>query len=81
MVTILVYLVLLILLTPLLGSYMHRVYRREDIGRVEGLVYRLIGVNPQVEQSWRRYATSCLLFSFFSMLLLYVLFRVQGDSR
>ena len=78
MVTILVYLVLLILLTPLLGSYMHRVYRREDIGRVEGLVYRLIGVNPQVEQSWRRYATSCLLFSFFSMLLLYVLFRVQG---
>ena len=79
MVTIVVYLVLLILLTPLLGAYMYRVYRREEIGRVEGLVYRLIGVNPQVEQSWRRYATSCLLFSFFSMVLLYVLFRVQGS--
>ena len=78
MVTIVVYLVLLTLLTPPLGAYMYRVYRREEIGRAEGLVYRLVGVNPQVEQSWRRYATSCLLFSLFSMLLLYVLFRVQG---
>jgi K+-transporting ATPase ATPase A chain len=78
MVTIVVYLILLGLLTPPLGSYMYRVYRREDTGRAEGLVYRLIGVNPAVEQSWRRYATSCLLFSFFSMLLLYVLFRIQG---
>ena len=41
-------------------------------------MYRLIGVNPQVEQSWRRYGTSCLLFSLFSMLLLYVLLRLQG---
>jgi K+-transporting ATPase ATPase A chain len=79
MVTILVYLILLVLLTPPLGNYMYRVYRREDIGRAEGVVYRLIGVNPSVEQSWRRYATSCLLFSFFSMLVLYVLFRIQGS--
>jgi len=79
MVTILVYLVLLVLVTPPLGAYMHRTYSRESIGRVEGVVYRLIGVDPQVEQSWRRYAASCLWFSLFSMLLLYLIFRIQGS--
>ncbi|HET8526697.1 MAG TPA: potassium-transporting ATPase subunit KdpA [Actinomycetota bacterium] len=78
MVTILVYIVLLILLTPPLGAYMHRIYSREEIGRAEGIVYRLIGVNPRLEQSWRRYAVSCLWFSLLSMLLLYAIFRLQN---
>src|SRR5262245_24021288 len=78
MVTIVVYIVLLILLTPPLGSYMHRVYSREEIGHAEGIVYRLIGVNPRIEQSWRRYAVSCLWFSLLSMLLLYAVFRLQN---
>jgi K+-transporting ATPase ATPase A chain len=79
MVTIVVYILLLTALTPPLGSYMYRVYKRERIGRAEGFVYRLIGVNPTVEQSWRRYAVSCLWFSVLSMLLLYLIFRVQGS--
>lgn len=78
MVTIVVYIVLLIALTPPLGSYMYRVYQREQIGRAEGIVYRLIGVNPRLEQSWRRYAVSCLWFSVLSMLVLYALFRSQN---
>jgi K+-transporting ATPase ATPase A chain len=78
MVTIVVYILLLIAVTPPLGAYMHRVYSRERIGRAEGFVYRLIGVNPAVEQTWRRYAVSCLWFSFASMLLLYAIFRFQN---
>ena len=78
MVTIVVYLLLLIALTPPLGSYVYGVYRREKIGRAEAIVYRLIGVNPTLEQSWRRYSVSCLWFSVVSMLLLYLIFRVQG---
>ena len=78
MVTIVVYLLLLIALTPPLGSYVYRVYRREKVGRAEAIVYRLIGVNPTLEQSWRRYSVSCLWFSVLSMLLLYLIFRVQG---
>ena len=78
MVTIVVYILLLALLTPPLGAYMYRVYRREQIGRAEGIVYRLIGINPTLEQSWRRYAVSCLWFSVLSMLLLYLIFRTQG---
>jgi K+-transporting ATPase ATPase A chain len=78
-VTIVVYAVLLILVTPPLGAYMYRVYTRERIGRVEGVVYRLIGVDPTIEQSWRRYASGVLWFSAFGMLLLYVLLRLQGS--
>jgi potassium-transporting ATPase potassium-binding subunit len=77
MVTIVAYLALLTLLTPPLGAYLYRVYSREGMGRVEGLVYRLLGIDPTVEQSWRRYASACLWFSLLSMLLLYLVFRVQ----
>ncbi len=76
--TIVIYSLLLIALTPPLGSYMHRVYTRPERGRVENLVYRLIGVNPDAEQSWRRYASSVLWFSAISMVFIYVLFRIQS---
>ncbi len=56
MMTVLVYLVILTLLAPLVGGYMYRVYTSERTGRLEGLIYRLIGVDPTVEQTWRRYA-------------------------
>ncbi len=77
MVTIVVYSVLLIVLTRPLGAYMYRVYTRPERGRIENLVYRLIGVNPDAEQSWKRYASSVLWFSAISMVFIYVLFRAQ----
>jgi K+-transporting ATPase ATPase A chain len=77
-ITIVVYIMLLVALAPPLGSYMHRVYSREKIGRAEGILYRLIGVSPRLEQSWRRYAMSSLWFSLLSMLLLYGIFRLQN---
>ena len=57
---------------------MYRVYTRERIGRVEGVVYRLIGVDPNAEQSWRRYASACLWFSAISMVFIYALMRLQA---
>ena len=78
MAAIVVYALLLIALTPPLGEYMYRVYTRERIGRAEGLAYRLIGVNPRVEQTWRRYASAVVWFSGISMVLIYALMRVQS---
>ncbi|HEX9124448.1 MAG TPA: potassium-transporting ATPase subunit KdpA [Actinomycetota bacterium] len=72
-----VYAILLIVLTPPLGAYLYRVYTRPERGRLESLVYRAIGVNPDAEQSWRRYASSVLWFSAVSMLLVYLVFRLQ----
>jgi K+-transporting ATPase ATPase A chain len=76
--TIVLFSILLILLTPPLGAYMYRVYTRPERGRLENAVYRLIGVNPDAEQTWRRYASSVMWFSAISMLFIYVLMRLQG---
>jgi len=77
MITIVVYLLLLIALTPPLGAYLHRVYTREQTGRLEHAVYLIIGVNPDAEQSWRRYATAVLWFSVLSMAFVYLVMRGQ----
>jgi K+-transporting ATPase ATPase A chain len=77
MITIIVATLLLIVVTPPLGSYMARVYTRDGTGRLEGVVYRLIGVDPDAEQSWRRYTASVLWFSVVSMVFIYLLFRFQ----
>ena len=77
MVTIVVYSLLLIALTPPLGAYMYRDLHRGTDGRVEGVFYRILGVNPEAEQSWRRYATSVLWFSLISMVLVYLVMRWQ----
>src|SRR6478672_7142220 len=78
MPTIVVYLILLTLITPPLGAFMYRVYTSERIGRVEGVIYRLIGVDPRAEQTWRRYASSVLWFSAVSMIFTYFVMRLQG---
>lgn len=75
----LVYLLILIALIPLLGTYMHRVFTKESIGRVEGIIYRLVGTNPAAEQTWRGYARSVLWLSALSLLVLYLLLRLQGS--
>ena len=46
-----------------LGDYMYRVFNREKHSRAERVVYRLIGVQPGVEQTWAVYARSVLAFS------------------
>jgi K+-transporting ATPase ATPase A chain len=61
-----------------LGDYMYRVVTATRHLRVEGVLYRTIGVNPDGEQSWGVYARSVLAFSAVSVLFLYLFQRVQG---
>jgi K+-transporting ATPase ATPase A chain len=74
---------LVLLTTRPLGAYMHRVLEGEHrplpriLGPVERLLFRLSGVDPNVEQTWVRYAGSVLAFSLFSMLVTYAILRVQ----
>ena len=58
-----VYLVVLLASIPLLGTYMYRVFASERIGRIEGVIYKLLGTDPEAEQTWRAYARSVLWFS------------------
>ena len=61
-----------------LGDYMYRVYTGTRHARAEKLIYRLIGVKPDAEQTWGVYARSVLAFSAVSILFLYGLQRVQN---
>lgn len=78
MITIFLYSLLLIVLTPPLGAYMHRVYTGTKNGRIEGVIYRILGVDPHAEQSSKKYASAVLWFSLISMIFIYLLFRVQN---
>jgi K+-transporting ATPase ATPase A chain len=77
--------ILLFVLTKPMGLYLVRVLDPE--GRtfldpvfkpVERLIYRVAGIDPIQEQDWVRYAVSVLAFSLVSMLLTYLILRLQG---
>ncbi len=64
----------------LLGSYMAAVYegRTRWLAFAERPVYRLLGVDPDAEQSWRRYAGALVVYSGVALFVTYLLLRVQG---
>jgi potassium-transporting ATPase potassium-binding subunit len=78
--TIVALVVVLAIAWRFLGSYMAAVFegRVHWLAAVERPVYRLIGVDPESEQSWQRYATSLIMFSAVALGVTYLIFRLQG---
>src|ERR1700730_2851201 len=80
---ILLFLVLVFLVTKPMGVFMARVFNREKtfmdpvLRPLERLLYRVTGVDENHEMRWTEYAVSMLLFSLVSMLVLYIMQRVQ----
>jgi K+-transporting ATPase ATPase A chain len=74
-----VFVVAVLLVTKPLGWYLVAVYdgRVRWLAPVERWLYRCAGVNPAEEQHWTQYAGGVLLFSAVSMLLTYVVLRLQ----
>ena len=74
---------LVFLLTKPLGVFMARVFTGEKtfmdpvLRPMERTLYRLTGVNEHSEMRWTEYGIAMLCFSAVSMLLLYLLERVQ----
>ncbi|MFK4083016.1 potassium-transporting ATPase subunit KdpA [Kribbella sp. NPDC020789] len=60
------------------GGYLARVYTSDSDLRVERGAYRLFGVDARADQTWAVYARSVIAFSAVSVLLLYILQRVQS---
>src|ERR1035438_1993919 len=66
-----------------LGSYMADVmegrpnFALRAGGRVEGLLYRLCGVDSGEEMSWKQYAIALLLFNVLGAVSVYGLQRLQ----
>ncbi|MGW0731990.1 potassium-transporting ATPase subunit KdpA [Streptomyces sp. NPDC002851] len=60
-----------------LGDYMAAVYSSRKHLRVERLLYRCVGANPDAEMRWPAYLRGVLAFSAVSVLFLYLMQRVQ----
>jgi K+-transporting ATPase ATPase A chain len=60
-----------------LGNYMAATFTSEKHLRVERVLYRLIGVDPEADQKWSVYARGVLAFSAVSVLFLYAFQRLQ----
>jgi K+-transporting ATPase ATPase A chain len=76
---ILFYSLCVLLIAKPLGLYLVRVYDGSLtwLGAVERPIYRLCGVDPTEDQHWTRYAGGMLLFSLATMLLTYLVLRIQ----
>jgi K+-transporting ATPase ATPase A chain len=83
-VQIFVFLGIIFAVTKPLGIFMAHVFSGERtfldpvLRPIERLLYRITGVDEKHEMRWTEYATAMLLFSGVSMLLLYVMQRVQA---
>ena len=78
------FLFLVFLVTKPIGIFMTRVFNREKtfmdpvLRPIERLFYRVTGVDENHEMRWTEYAISMLLFSLVSMIVLYLMERLQG---
>ncbi len=81
-----VFLVLVFAVTKPLGIFMTRVFAGEwtfldpVLRPIERLLYRATGVDEKHEMRWTEYAITMLMFSAVSMLVLYLIQRLQGVS-
>jgi K+-transporting ATPase ATPase A chain len=79
-----IFIVVLIALAIPLGRYISNVLDGSSvvvrrIGRpVENVLYRIAGVDPDAEMSWKHYALAVMLFNVLGALVLYAILRLQG---
>ncbi len=74
-----VYLGTLILLTPLIGSYLAKVFEGKKnvltpiVGKPEEWTYRICGVDEKSGMGWWEYTKALLWFNFFGLLILFLI--------
>jgi K+-transporting ATPase ATPase A chain len=75
---------LVILLTPLIGKYMYRVFIGEKhvmlpvIGWLERLTYRATGIKSEEESNWKSYTWGLLLFNFVGIVVVFLIQILQA---
>jgi K+-transporting ATPase ATPase A chain len=80
---IIVFFVAIIAVTKPLGVFMFRVFEGDRqplprvFGRFERLLYRLSGVDPKQEQTWKGYTFALLVFSTLGVIVTYAFQRLQ----
>jgi K+-transporting ATPase ATPase A chain len=80
---ILLYFIVILAVTKPLGIYMFRIFEGDQqplprfFGPIERWLYRLCGVDPREQQTWKEYTLALLLFSAVTMLVTYATERLQ----
>jgi K+-transporting ATPase ATPase A chain len=81
--TLVVFALIVLLVTPVLGRYIYRVMEGERtlltpvLRPVERGIYRVCGIEEAAEQGWKGYAISVLLMALVAIVVGYVVLRVQ----
>src|SRR5580704_4881721 len=80
---IVLFFLILLAVTKPLGIFMARVFNGEKtfldplLRPIERLVYRTTGIDEKHEMDWKEYTVAMLLYSAVSMVVLYLIQRVQ----
>lgn len=75
----------LIVLTPILGNHMSKVYTGSRhfflpaMGRLEKMIYKIIGVNIDDETNWKSYTCALLLFNMIGLIFLFLIQLFQSN--
>jgi len=83
LIQIVLYVILLIALTPPLGKYMAQVFSGEKniltplFGKFENFLYRLLRINPKEEMDWKIYLWAVIVFKVMGLVFLFLLQIVQ----
>src|SRR5215510_12148387 len=83
-IQIILFCVIIVALVKPLGWYMTRVFNGERtfmspiLRPVEGVIYKVAGVDPAREQHWLTYTMGMLFFHIAGFAFLYALMRFQG---
>jgi potassium-transporting ATPase potassium-binding subunit len=83
-IQLILFMLLLVLLAPVLGKFMSKVFMGEShflkpiLGWLERFVYRMTGINSKEETNWKVYLLSLLLFNFFGFVFLLLLQMLQA---
>ena len=73
----------ILLITKPMGMYLYRVFERKStwldpvLRPIERLIYRVCGIEEKKEMKWTEYGVTMLVFSAASLLLLYLIERLQ----
>ena len=77
------YFVAVLLLTKPMGIFLYRVFEKKAtlldfaLRPIEKLIYKATGIDEQKEMAWKEYGVAMLLFSGVSLVLLYLMERLQ----
>ncbi len=83
LIQIVLFIIIIVTLTPVVGSYMSKVFSGERtllhplLNRPERWIYKISGISPQEETNWKTYAFSLLIFNLIGLLFLFILQLTQ----